>query len=109
MITDFDNIQIRAKKELKSYFDNIYLNSGARTKAKFLEMLLSAYNNFNVLAYNELVYECCKLRAENQNMQALKQENTELEQEIADLNKDLCSYVAMYNRLKYGAEDISKK
>jgi len=60
-------------------------------------MLLDAYINCTVLNYNDLVWECGKLRSENQNLQALKQENEALRQKVEKLH-EFAAYALRNNK-----------
>jgi len=85
MNTVYHTLQIRVRKEQKSYFESLFLDSKAKTKSQFLQTLIEAYINYCTLNYNALLWELDKLRAENQNMQALKLKNEQLEEKICKI------------------------
>lgn len=90
--TGFKNIQIQGKAELSDLFDETYEQSGANSKAEFLNILLDEYLNPQVENKNtskELVFKNEELEKSNQ---AFEQELAAVNEELSVANARLALY-----------------
>jgi len=116
MINNFENIQVRTRKELKDRFDYLFNQSGQKTKGRFIELLMDAYCDYNILGYNDLIYQREKLISENNQlitegarMQELEQKCSLLEKENLRSEQEIIIYCMSNNRLKDELKQLKTK
>jgi len=116
MLNDFENIQVRTRKVVKDRFEELYIQSGLKTKGRFIELLMNCYRDYNVLGYNDLIYQREKLISENNQlisdctkMQELERKICSLENEFQQSEKEIIIYCMSNNRLKDELNQLKTK
>jgi len=98
---NFKNIQIQGKIELAELFEDTYEQSGANSKAEFLNILLDTYLNPN--SKNENPGKVKELLSEKENLEG---EKSNLDQELTQSQEENQQLKA---RLELYENDILKK